>query len=151
MLATFWLCLAAAPPADKTWKNITYLGGAPGVRVDIIEPHQVLILTPGKLTIKTIIPATQTYGRHVKAQEKLLVELQRDSLRAVTYKNYPHERRLLQSLVPTDKWPDMTDHLVIIDYRLPDGREPEILLRLDKKNYEEIVSALKEMVAPPEL
>lgn len=44
------------------------------------------------------------------------------------------------------RWPKASDHLVIVEYRLPDGRDAEVLLRVNKNRYSEVVSALQSML-----
>jgi hypothetical protein len=72
------------------WKKVVYLGGVPGIRVDIRDREQTLILTATKLIIRVGPPPT-TDPSERKKEPRLLVEISRESLLALTYKGFRHD------------------------------------------------------------
>lgn len=132
---------------DNTWDKIHYLGGVPGVRVDRKQLEHILTLTPAKLIVK-VKPITMSDDiPGEKKEPQLLFDIPMDSLIALTYSGFRHDMHSAQSWIGIPgKWPKATDHLIIIEYRLPDGKDAEFLIRVDKNDYEQILESLKKRI-----
>ncbi len=156
--AAFLLVLAGAAAltsvhSDKdlgdeiTWKKVRYLGGVPGVRVDRLEFEHTLTLSPSKVIVRVAPPPTTYSSTSVKKSPRVLFEVPRASVLALTYSGFRHDMPSAQSWIGIPgRWPKATDHLIIIEYRLPDGGEAEVLLRVDKDDYQEILDVLRKIL-----
>lgn len=152
------ICFSAALPAsfakdingDNTWDKVHYLGGVPGVRVDRKHFEHILTLTPSKLIVMVKPITTADDIRREKEKPKLLFEIPMDSLIALTYSGFRHDMHSAQSWIGIPgKWPKATDHLIIVEYRLADGKDAEFLLRVDKKDFKEIRESLEKGIKAP--
>lgn len=147
VLSLFPVIASDRSSGERIWKNVSYLGGAPRVPVNRLEPDQILILSRDKLVLKTK-PEYEWTPEYLRPPEpKLLLEIPRQRIMAVTYSGFRHDMPGAQAAIGIPgKWPKATDHLVIVEYALDDGTEAEVLLRVHKDSYAEIVSALESML-----
>ena len=137
-----------APAGEYAWKNVVYLGGAPGIRVDRRDLQQTLILTPSSLIVRVEPPPDEGGRARPNAAPRVLLEISRDSMFAITYEGFRHDMHSAQAWIGIrGHWPKATDHLIVIDYRLPGGGEAEVLLRVDKKYFQEILDVLQKITA----
>jgi hypothetical protein len=138
---------ADRPENELTWTKVVYLGGVPGVRVDRSDLEQTLTLTTSKLVVRVILPPSKDSITVTRRPPRVLLSIPVESLLAVTHSGFRHDMPTAQSWIGIPgKWPKATDHLLIIDYRLIDGREAEVLLRVDKGDYNEIVAEMQRVL-----
>jgi len=129
---------------EHVWKNVVYLGGVPGVRVDRRDLEQSLHLTRSNLilTVEPTMPV-QVPGRP-KPPSTVLFDIPRDAITAITYAGFRRDNIAAQSWIGIPRrWPKSTDHLLVIDFRRRDGGEAEVLLRVDRKHFQEILDVLQ--------
>ncbi|HEU0141898.1 MAG TPA: hypothetical protein VFQ79_19400 [Bryobacteraceae bacterium] len=133
------------PSGEYTWKNVVYLGGVPGVRVDRGDFDQTLTVTPLKLIVIVQPPPDLDASKLPrKRPPRVLFEIPRDSIIGVNYEGFRHDMPIAQIWFGIPRyWPKATDHLLVLTYRLCDGRETEVLLRVDKNHFREILQALR--------
>ncbi len=133
------------PGYEYRWNKVVYLGGVPGVRVDRRDLEQTLTVSPTSLIV-TVQPPPDTNrspGR-AKIAPKVLFEIPRESIIAITYGGFRHDMPSAQAWIGIrGYWPKATDHLIVFSYRLHDGGKAEVLLRVDKKYFQEILNVLR--------
>ncbi len=128
---------AAKPPA-RTWSDVMYLGGAPGVRGKSLKWDNKLTVGPERITFT--------------GKDKISFEFETTSIRRL---DYTGRRRasdgagtaglvaggLLGMLVARSAVKS-TDHYLELEYTQPDGTPAAILLRLHKDNQQQIIDAM---------
>ena len=148
LLPAMSLAIAGKQTSELRWKNVQYLGGAPGVRVSLREPEHILILTRDKIVLKIRPPAVAPGEQYARSrEEQTLLELPSQGLVSVEYLSFRHYKPVTKSLIGIPGVePKAIDHLIIVEYRLPQGDTAEILLRVHKNDYQEILNALRSML-----
>src|SRR5438034_2329022 len=125
------------------WKQVQYLGGAVGVREKsvtwdntlVVAPTTIKLLKGGKLLfeIETARVTSLYYaGRRHNALTEVGKGVSRGAVIGVG----------VVALIALFKGNE-TEHLIAIEYELPNGTGSGVLLRAHKNNYQEIVDALR--------
>jgi hypothetical protein len=134
----------ADPAGEQTWKNVVYLGGVPGVRVEHRDLEQTLTVTSSGIVVRVHpLPADPAPGKP-RTPPRVLFEIPRGSIAAATHLGFRHDMPNAQAWIGLPgHWPKATDHLIVLNYRLSAGPEAEVLLRVDKKHFQEILDTLR--------
>jgi hypothetical protein len=127
----------APQPQPQSWNRVQYLGGAIGVSVGVPTWKNTLTVSPRLIQLKL--------------QDNRVIEIDPQWVTALHYSGSKAVRVGASSaalmaapvvglFIMAAK---STSHHIGIEYVLPDGRSTGILLCADKKNYAEILEALK--------
>jgi hypothetical protein len=134
------------PPAPRTWSNVMYLGGVAGVRGKSLDWNSHLTVSATSIRFEGT------------GKQPIRFEISTASVRALDYSGHKHGNAeksggflisgLAGGLIGSSI--KSTDHYVILEYLLPDGSPSAVLLRLHKDNQQEIIAALRAVIAPTE-
>lgn len=128
--------LAPKPPA-RTWSDVMYLGGAPGVRGKSLKWDNRLTIGPDRITFT--------------GKDKIRFEIETTSVRRLEYTGHKHASEgaaaagfaaagLLGMLAGSAI--RSTDHYLGLEYTLSDGTTAALLFRLHKDNQQQIIDAM---------
>jgi hypothetical protein len=129
----------ATPPAlpARTWSDVMYLGGAPGVRGKSLKWDNKLTIGPDRITFT--------------GKDKIRFEIETTSVRRLEYTGHKHASEgaaaagfaaagLLGMLAGSAI--RSTDHYLGLEYTLSDGTTAALLFRLHKDNQQQIIDAI---------
>jgi hypothetical protein len=131
--------LAPVPkPPSRTWSDVMYLGGAPGVRGKSLKWENKLTVGPEKISFT--------------GKEKITFELDTASVRRM---NYTGSKRTnenaaaagfaaggLLGMLLAGSAVKSTDHYLELEYTQTDGTAAAVLFRLHKDNQQQIIDAV---------
>jgi len=133
----------ATADGERVWRNVQYLGGAPGVRGKSETWNNTLTVSVRRI--------------RMESKKGLLFELDPLRITALSYIPRKPSKDMTDAdiaaaavmygswTIPLLSWVRIfTDHFLIVEYKLDGGQPAAILLRLHKNNHEAIVMALQE-------
>ncbi len=136
----------------RTWRKVQYLGGALGVPKKSLTWKNDLVVSPEVIQLSS--KGRVLFRIDPKQVTALAYERQR-----VWKPSHVAGAALIGAATPFGAAPlailslaskNNTEHYIAIEYTLPDGHGSGVLLRADKSNFKEIVSALRSVTGVTE-